>query len=950
MENLKILSKMGLSFQKSEDFNKDMKEILEITGKFINLSRIHIFIKESEDIINNTFEWCNKDIPSEIQSLQNIKYGNIENFQDEIFKTVYLELSQVRDLSQEIINILKLEKVKSLLAYPIVRNKEPLGFISFEEDTCKRIWEDEELEILETLSSIISNAYDRKICEEERVIRETNLKNIFTTIDDMFFVSDINGNIITCNLSAIEKLGYSQSEYKKINLIELHPENARKRASVLLQEMLRKERKFCPIPFISKNGEIYPVESRVWIGKWNNEDCIYAISKDLSKENQEFQVFAKMFSNNPLPMSINDITNKSFIKVNPAFLEKTGYREEDIVGKKADEVGIFVHLSKIKAIREKKLKGYPIRDEEVYIRRRDGKQLKHLISIEDITIQGKESFLMVMVDITERDELAKSVEDKLQKLTNVIDGTSLGTWEWDIITGEIEINEHFAKMIGYTMEELNKHTVESVNNFIHPEDLSEAADLMKKHLNGETDYYDFDIRMKHKDGRWIWIQDIGKVTQRDENGTPIKMFGTYTDITLRKEADKVLKESEERFLHALDQTKAGLWDMDMESGSVFLSPMWKEILGYRDDEIENSFEILKGLSHKDDIGKLRKIREDHLKRRKDSFEIVHRLKHKDGKWRWILTRGGILRDKNGIAKRWIGTNIDITLEHEQSLETERFFSINLDLLCILDIEGIFIKTNKAWEEILGYPSNRLKGKSFKAFIHLDDIPKTVEAWKELIKEKRLNNFINRYLCEDGEYHYIEWKANLYEDVIYAAARDITDRIHYENKILEISNKDSLTNVYNRRYIYDKAEDLIEEYKNNENNFSICILDIDEFKVINDTYGHQIGDYILKEFVKVIEKNLRSCDMLGRYGGEEFIVILDKSSLEESAEIMERILTIIRNTTFSLNEIDINFTFSAGISNSKEIDKNSMGIDDLVKLADQRMYEAKNTNRNRVVSG
>lgn len=541
---------------------------------------------------------------------------------------------------------------------------------------------------LKILSKIAPPFINRKKLQEDTIDSEENYKDFFETVDDMLFVADSKGDILDCNIAAIDTLNYSKDDFKKMNLIDLHPEEKRQEATLLLGKMLSKDRKFCPIPFITKDGLIYPVESRVYKGKWDKEDCIYAVSKDLSKENQDFQIFSKMFEKNPLAMSINDIDERRFLKANPAFLEKIGYSKKEILHKKIDEIDLFEDIEKLKSIKLKKLNGQEVMGEEVTIKRKDGKILKCLLSIEDITIQGKEAFLMVIVDITEREELA--------------------------------------------------------------------------------------------------------------------------------------------------------------------------------------------------------------------------------------------------------------------LKLERFFSINLDLLCILDLSGKFIKINKAWEDLLGFSSEEIEGKTFLEFIHPDDIKTTSEARYSLTEDIVVDKFINRYLCSDGKYHYIEWKANLYEDVIYAAARDVTDRIDYENKILEISNRDALTNVYNRRYIYKRAEEIIEEYKRNIQEFSICILDLDKFKLINDTYGHQVGDYVLKEFTHIIQENLRPYDLLGRYGGEEFILILKNIDLKASYKIVNRILEIIRETKFTYNEVDINFTFSAGIASSYEFDNQSITIDSLVKLADERMYKAKKAGRNKVL--
>lgn len=411
---------------------------------------------------------------------------------------------------------------------------------------------------------------------------------------------------------------------------------------------------------------------------------------------------------------------------------------------------------------------------------------------------------------------------------------------------------------------------------------------------------------------------------------------------------KRLKENEKRFDLALNKTKAGLWDYDLKNGDVFLSPMWKNILGYRDDEIENSFSSWEKLWHPEDREKIRKAIDDYLVGKSKDYEIIHRLKHKDGYWRWILTRGGTLYNSEGNPYRWIGTNIDITKEQDQSLEFERFFAVNLDLLCISDMEGNFIKTNKAWEDILGYSSDELEGQKLFKFVYPEDIESTLNCIKNLKKDEEITQFVNRYMKKEGGYRYIEWRAKAYEGTIYGSGRDVTAHIEYEKKILELSNRDTLTNLYNRRYIFERGEEIIEEYKRTESKFSVCIIDIDEFKMINDEYGHQTGDAVLKEFTKIMQENLRPYDILGRYGGEEFVIILKNIDLDQSFLVIDRVRKIIKDKKFVFYNRNINFTFSAGIVNSKEIKKDKLNMDNLFEIADKRMYYAKNTGKNKIV--
>lgn len=121
----------------------------------------------------------------------------------------------------------------------------------------------------------------------------------------------------------------------------------------------------------------------------------------------------------------------------------------------------------------------------------------------------------------------------------------------------------------------------------------------------------------------------------------------------------------------------------------------------------------------------------------------------------------------------------------------------------------------------------------------------------------------------------------------------------ENIIKESSIRDPLTNIYNRRHIYERLEKEIEKFKRDKIPFSISILDIDFFKYINDTYGHLAGDYILKQFTTILSENIRVYDLLGRYGGEEFIIITFNSLKKDTAGRIEGILKKVRSTFFPI---------------------------------------------------
>ncbi|MBL7966958.1 MAG: PAS domain S-box protein [Prolixibacteraceae bacterium] len=140
-------------------------------------------------------------------------------------------------------------------------------------------------------------------------------------------------------------------------------------------------------------------------------------------------------------------------------------------------------------------------------------------------------------DITERKKAEELVVVQKERLESIIEGSSIGTWEWNIQTGETIFNDRWADLIGYSLEELSPTTIETWIQFAHPEDLPLSENLLKKHFLGETELYQCEARMRHKDGSWIWVFDSGKVISWTDDGKPLWMFGSHHDITERKRAE-----------------------------------------------------------------------------------------------------------------------------------------------------------------------------------------------------------------------------------------------------------------------------------------------------------------------------------------------------------------------------------------------------------------------------
>ena len=150
-----------------------------------------------------------------------------------------------------------------------------------------------------------------------------------------------------------------------------------------------------------------------------------------------------------------------------------------------------------------------------------------------------------------------------ERLAGILEGTRVGTWEWHIPSGETVFNERWAEMIGYDLAELVPTTLETWERLVHPEDMPKVQATLQRHFNGEQDFYEVELRMRHKDGHWVWVQDRGRVLEWNRNGEPVRMLGTHTDISRRKHNEAeiahtnrlyaTLSESNQAIMRCADQ-------------------------------------------------------------------------------------------------------------------------------------------------------------------------------------------------------------------------------------------------------------------------------------------------------------------------------------------------------------------------------------------------------------
>ena len=260
---------------------------------------------------------------------------------------------------------------------------------------------------------------------------------------------------------------------------------------------------------------------------------------------------------------------------------------------------------------------------------------------------------------------------------------------------------------------------------------------MEAHLRGESDRFAIEHRALHKDGRWIWILDRGKVVERGEDGKPTRMAGTYTDISARHEAESALQASEARFRELFHAVPALLWTIDPDGSVTDCNGAWCEFTGLTRAQ-SLGIGWMEAL-HPDDRATTRAAVTDALARGA-LYQVEQRLRRTDGEYRWFLTRGTPVRDATGRIVRWHGANVDIS-ERKQAeaalQESERRFRALVDSapvgVFLTDANGQSVYQNPVADEIMGMSIGQARGLGWQAAIAPEDRELLAREWQGAVK-------------------------------------------------------------------------------------------------------------------------------------------------------------------------------------------------------------------------
>ena len=433
----------------------------------------------------------------------------------------------------------------------------------------------------------------------------------------------------------------------------------------------------------AKDGSLYWVDT--FVAPFKNSDGVIekyiAIRTDISESKRaEEQLQAALRDSDALLSTLNmhaivSIADSSgrIIDVNQAYCRISGYTREEILDGSHRIVAAGIQSPDFLSNMWRTISsGTPWRGEVCNKNKAGTLYWVDTFIAPFKNAQGQiEKFISIRTDISASKKAASRLASQRSALANIIEGTNVGTWEWNVQTGEMRINERWAEQAGYEINELTPVTVQTWDGLTHPDDLIKAKALMQRHFKHDLPYYECETRIKHKDGHWIWVLTRGRLSSMTDRGKPEWISGTQMDITERKNADAEIQRSNQLLLAVRDQlTKAaevaelGIWTWDLASNEFSVNQRMFEIYAVPAQKREEKlpYEFWLSMIHPDDIAEIENRLLAAIKG-SQSYAPIFRIITPSNDIRYIQAAGGVERDNDGRAMLMTGINRDITLQY-----------------------------------------------------------------------------------------------------------------------------------------------------------------------------------------------------------------------------------------------------------------------------------------------
>jgi diguanylate cyclase (GGDEF)-like protein/PAS domain S-box-containing protein len=559
-------------------------------------------------------------------------------------------------------------------------------------------------------------------------------------------------------------------------------------------------------------------------------------------------------------------------------------------------------------------------------------------------------------------EREAQLKDSEYRWRFAIEGSGDGLWDWDLTDNSVFFSAQWKAMLGFSVEEIN-NSLEEWEQRVHPEDKTATLAAIQDYLDGNSPDYVNEHRMRCKDGSWKWILDRGVVVSRAEDGHPLRMIGTHTDISLRKELETAREELLQRLQTITSRVPGMVYEYrlcaDGRSCFPYASEAIRQVYEVSPEQVREDAALVLSILHPEDAqGVIDSIQTS--ARDLTPWRHEYRVKFSDGRVRWLYGDSLPHREADG-STLWYGFITDITERKEAEIElnaahaeAERFRNA-LDYVSsyiyMKDTQSHYTYANRATLELFATTAEELPGSDDHRYFPEATARRLREIDRRVLRGEQTSEEIESIEADGKRRVYLEIKTPIYDESdrehivgLLGISTNITEIKEHERQLEHIAHFDALTNLPNRVLLADRLHQAMAQAQRRGHHLAVVYLDLDGFKAINDRYGHGAGDRVLMEIARQMQAELRQEDTLSRLGGDEFVaVLLDLADVEACVPMLTRLLSAASRPV-KIDNQTLQLTASLGVTFYPQAEE--IEADQLLRQADQAMYQAKLAGKGR----
>ncbi|MEN9216867.1 MAG: PAS domain S-box protein, partial [Gloeomargarita sp. HHBFW_bins_162] len=939
--------------------------ILQKLGETVGVSRVYIFEnhqgEQGQILADQKAEWCAPGVRPELDNplLQNWDYvGMGFGRWLEVLSRGEAIYGVVADLPPAERDFLALQDIFSILVVPLKAGEELYGFIGFDACNHVRHWQETEVNLLASVGTAVAQSLrqwrlDRAVQDSEEKYRQ-----LLEASSDAIWVSDAQtGRLVEVSPQAEVLSGQPRAQLIGRYQWELHPraEQATMRQDFFYWvQMGGTGERGVPAQVQQRDGQTVPVEITARLFTWRGRSLLRSAVRDVRQRLQWEATQQVLLEAMPLGVAI--IRRRQLRLVNPALCHILGYGRTELESLPPQQLMRLVHRDdrpKLRqAYRRWQKKGGIQVAQELRVWHRDGMLLHLECYGQPLLVQGQTAVHVTIKDVTENRRMAQALQQSLEQFRLTFERSPAAMSITDVEGQFLRVNPALCDLLGYEAETLLSA---DCKNFIHPDDQEVYEQVNTQLLRDEVPQMTLELRLCPQPGRTLYVLLSKVVIARNRDGEPVLLLSQLVNVTDRVMAQQSLRRSEARLKLAAQTAGMLVWEWDMAT-DVTETSRYSQDAGLYPPEEPLTLR-LPGLTvmqhvHPEDLPEALAIRQRYQRGEIDRVEHRHRILVADGTCRWIQSTSQLIRDETGQPVRVVGVSLDITEQMNllQAVQTseERLRTVvedQTELIYRAKANGELTFVNPAFCRYAGRTEAELINQPFTHRFH----PQDQERFNARLQALTAGTptFTMECRTQTSPERWYEWtirglfdaQERLWE--VQGIGRDITEKKLAEAQLLHEALHDPLTGLPNRTLFLDRLQQVLARYqRERQGGFAVLFVDLDRFKVVNDSLGHQAGDKLLVTIAQRLRSVVRAGDTVARLGGDEFALLLTPFTPEQVANRLPEIQQVIAQPTLLAGQ-NITSPASIGVVFSHP---SYQTPEELLRDADIAMYRAKNQGR------